>query len=358
MKQTIKESKHPKISWLVSAVGAAILLIGSANANASGFANDIVADSQQFSQNMLNQHAQQKQTVEASSTVMNVISGSDIYIKHLLIPGDRVDTQSPMTLTGADINVMPITMASKSSIQHKIDTTKPADSCHRFCSIKGQTLYQTLERWFDDKQQVVFENVPNFSISQNKHYNGSVDGDSKSDNIIYQLLIDNMHNAISSNPASSINSFGQSRHIIRFSALMQQQLLDHSINNIDFFINQSDNVIAFAGKDKQAYALSQKIPDVYYLIKGQTIRDSLNRWAKANGYLIYYQTEVDFKIQQNAVLFGQLLSEKGPLYTLLSSLQSTPTPIKAEVMDNNVILIKPDTYSSKFLIPSQDNLNS
>ncbi|WP_440616375.1 TcpQ domain-containing protein [Cysteiniphilum sp. 6C5] len=124
------------------------------------------------------------------------------------------------------------------------------------------------------------------------------------------------------------------------------------------YVNKESKVIAFSlGKnDQSAQALSIKEPELYHLYQGQTVRQTIDRWAKRNGFTVVYQTKMDFNITQSTTLYGAFLSKGGPLQTLLNSLTQTSTPLKAEVTANKVLLIKPDRYSSNFLMPGQDQM--
>ncbi|WP_192485070.1 MULTISPECIES: TcpQ domain-containing protein [Cysteiniphilum] len=99
---------------------------------------------------------------------------------------------------------------------------------------------------------------------------------------------------------------------------------------------------------------TKKTPrNLYHLFEGETVRQTINRWGKLNGYKIIYQVDYDFVISQNTEIKGEFLSKNGALFQLLKSLKQTSSPIKATVMSNHVILIQADEYNSSLLMPTQ-----
>lgn len=150
---------------------------------------------------------------------------------------------------------------------------------------------------------------------------------------------------------SSVSAYATDHYTMRTSTLMQVQQKAHKTLSPVMYVNQQSGLITFAADKKQAKALSYQSPHVYYLIEGQTVSQTIERWAKLNGYTVFFQSPDDYQIQANSIIYGEFLAKGGALNTLLDSLKSSPTPYKAEVMANKVILIKPGTFSSSFLMP-------
>ncbi|WP_117001673.1 TcpQ domain-containing protein [Cysteiniphilum sp. SYW-8] len=115
--------------------------------------------------------------------------------------------------------------------------------------------------------------------------------------------------------------------------------------------NDETHILACAESSKTAVEIA-KGRSVYYLFKGDTVKDTIERWARENGYSIIWDVKINFDVQQDATLYGDFLASDGPFLTLLSSLKQTNTPIKAVVMKNNTIVIRPDSFSSNFLMPT------
>lgn len=148
----------------------------------------------------------------------------------------------------------------------------------------------------------------------------------------------------------------KANHIeLRFSTLLKKELKSNNNQNIrpKFYFNQRSGVMAYALTDKVARALSQKDRNAYQLIAGESVRETINRWAKFNNYTVVYQTDVDFPIAQTTTLYGQFLSEDGSsvLAQLLASLQGSNNPLKAIAKSNHVLLIQSDQYSPTLLTP-------
>ena len=120
-----------------------------------------------------------------------------------------------------------------------------------------------------------------------------------------------------------------------------------------FAFNPSANIMAIAENKKSADALVQKEREVYYLVAGQTVRQTIDRWAAINHFKVVYQTDVNFTIAQDTAVYGAFLDKNhGALAQLLGSLRNTSSPIKAIATSNNVLLIQAEEYSPSLLMPS------
>lgn len=156
------------------------------------------------------------------------------------------------------------------------------------------------------------------------------------------------------------NAYATDHFTMRTSTLMQRQVkLEKQGSDTSsalklspvMYVNKQDGIMAFAADKKQAKALSAKAPQVYYLIKGDTVSQTIKRWGTLNGYTVFFQSADDYQVQTDSIIYGSFLGHGGALSTLLDSLKSASMPFKAEIMANNVVLIKPGTFSSSFLTP-------
>ena len=146
---------------------------------------------------------------------------------------------------------------------------------------------------------------------------------------------------------------------VRFSTLLKNEIAQvHNkhkpLTTISpvFYYDAHSNIMSFADSKRQARALAQANRAVYYLLAGQTVRETINRWGALNNYKVIYQTDVNFTVNQTTPIYGKFLSKNnGALAQLLNSLKSTDHPIKAEVKSNHVILIQPDQFNADFLAP-------
>jgi len=111
-----------------------------------------------------------------------------------------------------------------------------------------------------------------------------------------------------------------------------------------YYYNTYTNTIAVASNSQDAIDLSQLKPKVFYAVAGQTLSDTLARWAKNNGMQLKYMLEDDYVIQYPYTFYGELTAKSGPLNTLLQSFADTQNAMKATVTKNHVIVITPNTY--------------
>jgi isocitrate dehydrogenase len=116
--------------------------------------------------------------------------------------------------------------------------------------------------------------------------------------------------------------------------------------------------MAIAENDKSAKALAKKEREVYYLFAGQSVRQTIDRWAAINHYKVIYQTDVNFTVSQDTTVYGGFLSKGGALAQLLGSLKNTSNPIKATATSNHVLLIQANEYNPALLMPNRNNANN
>ncbi len=146
---------------------------------------------------------------------------------------------------------------------------------------------------------------------------------------------------------------------LRFGEPVKLALKDSSTEvKTHFAFNPTANVMAVAESKQSADALAQKERAVYYLVAGQTVRQTIDRWAAINDYKVIYQTNVNFTVSQDTALYGGFLERGGALAQLLGSLRNTPNPIKATVKSNRVLLIQADEYNPSLLMPNLSNIQN
>ncbi|WP_203368764.1 TcpQ domain-containing protein [Cysteiniphilum marinum] len=114
--------------------------------------------------------------------------------------------------------------------------------------------------------------------------------------------------------------------------------------------NLQDQVIAFADNDDEAKSLAQKEREVYWVIKGESIRTTIDRWAALNDYSVVYQTNANFEVTKTTAMMGAFLAKDGALAQLLRSLKNTDTPLKVNVMKNKVLVIQANQYTPALLM--------
>jgi hypothetical protein len=128
----------------------------------------------------------------------------------------------------------------------------------------------------------------------------------------------------------------------------------YSNHQIFFGINPNDHIVAIAGTQKQANALSAKTPNVFFAIKGDTLNETIQRWANLSGYQAHYSAQKDLILEATSAFYGSFNSQDGVLAHLISSASAVGLNLKAQFNSNNVVVIKDNAYSPILLGGSND----
>lgn len=113
-----------------------------------------------------------------------------------------------------------------------------------------------------------------------------------------------------------------------------------------FCINPYTMKIGVGSKVKDALALTQTRPQVFYVVAGESLSATVTRWANEQGYSAKWTSPNDFKIQFSHVFYG---SFQNTLNELLSSIASSSDgfAVKAVIMKNGVVVVKPNEYQAR-----------
>lgn len=125
-------------------------------------------------------------------------------------------------------------------------------------------------------------------------------------------------------------------------------------HQLHFYFNGKTQVVAIAQTPKIAKALSQNPRCVYFAVAGQSLLETIKRWAKDDGVKLYWQSHRNMMIAQSGVFFGRLSAPHGPLAQILGASHQSGINVRAEFTNNGALLIKPDHYSSMFLTPKEN----
>ncbi len=119
--------------------------------------------------------------------------------------------------------------------------------------------------------------------------------------------------------------------------------LDEASEFDAFCINPYTLRIGVASKVKDAMALTQTRPQVFYVVAGESLSATVTRWANEQGYSAKWTSPNDFKIQFSHVFYG---SFQNTLNELLSSIAASSDgyAVKAVIMKNGVVVFKPNDY--------------
>lgn len=123
------------------------------------------------------------------------------------------------------------------------------------------------------------------------------------------------------------------------------QLEDASPNN-SFCINPYTRKIGVAVKAKDAMALTQARPQVFYVVAGETLSNTVARWSKEQGCSSQWASPNDFTIQFSYAFYG---SFQVALDELLKSIATSSDgfAVKATITKNCVVVFKPNDYRAE-----------
>lgn len=121
-----------------------------------------------------------------------------------------------------------------------------------------------------------------------------------------------------------------------------------------FSFNKKDQIVAIAQSQKEANALASKDKKVFYALVGQTLEQTIKRWAKQDGFKVLYFAKKDFVFDVGNTFYGSLNAKDGALAQLLSAATQAGVNIQAQVHTNHVLVIKDQTYSPILLGGSND----
>ncbi len=113
-----------------------------------------------------------------------------------------------------------------------------------------------------------------------------------------------------------------------------------------FCINPYTFKIGVANKAKDALALTQSKPQVFYAIEGESLSATIKRWAESQGYVTKWTAPDDFTILFSHVFYGSFQQSLNELLRSIS-FSSDGFAVKAVIMKNGVVLIKPNEYQAQ-----------
>lgn len=114
-------------------------------------------------------------------------------------------------------------------------------------------------------------------------------------------------------------------------------------------VNKQDHVIAVARDRLEAQALAQRTPRVFYVQKGMTLQETINRWAVQSGWEMHWTVGRDYTMVAPAVVYGEFSAQGGSLDQLLSTLKNADQPLKAQFSRNGVVVIRPNEFGSSIM---------
>ncbi|WP_440616493.1 TcpQ domain-containing protein [Cysteiniphilum sp. 6C5] len=119
-------------------------------------------------------------------------------------------------------------------------------------------------------------------------------------------------------------------------------------------VNLEDNTVAIAQTQKEADLLAKHPREVFYALKGQTLKQTIERWLSYQGVKLIWEASVDYKLVASAVFEGKLFAADGALNNLLKAFEEADHPLQAQLKANNVLVIKAKSYSSNMVVMQND----
>lgn len=128
-------------------------------------------------------------------------------------------------------------------------------------------------------------------------------------------------------------------------SLGQKTSLKRIQSKVFYYVNPYTAIMGVATSEKAAVALSQKSPEVFFVIKNETLSNTLARLADEANYELAWQSKHDYNILFAHTFYGKLLGKGGVLEQILATFRDADYPLRAEITKNNIILIKDDEFT-------------
>ena len=137
---------------------------------------------------------------------------------------------------------------------------------------------------------------------------------------------------------------------IKKSQGMAKIVSDDEYNGFTAGINLEGQIVAIAQTQKEADLLAKHPREVFYVLKGQTLKETIERWLSYQEIKLIWEAPVDYKLAASAVFEGQLFAKDGALNSLLKAFEEADHPLQAELKANHVLVIKVKSYSSNMVV--------
>lgn len=114
-------------------------------------------------------------------------------------------------------------------------------------------------------------------------------------------------------------------------------------------VNKQDRIISVALDSLEAQALAQASPRVFYVLQGQTLKQTVGRWAKQSKWGMQWTVQKDYTMVAPATIFGEFSTQGGALDQLLGTLRYLDQPLKAQFARNKIVVIRESAYNSSVM---------
>lgn len=130
---------------------------------------------------------------------------------------------------------------------------------------------------------------------------------------------------------------------------MKLEDIKHQYPHAMIALNKQDKIIAVAKDALEAQALAQKSPRVFYVLQGQTLKQTIGRWSKQAKWTMQWGIPKDYTMVAPATIFGEFSAQGGSLDQLLGTLRFLDQPLKAQFTRNKMVVIRDGSYSSSIM---------
>lgn len=144
------------------------------------------------------------------------------------------------------------------------------------------------------------------------------------------------------------DSFGYSKDSGSSVRLMLEEI-QYEHPNAVIALNKQDRIIAVALDQLEAQALAQLSPRVFYVLQGQTLKETVSRWSRQANWHTQWLIDKDYTMVAPATIFGEFSAQNGSLDQLLSTLRYLDQPLKAQFTRNKLVVIRDNQYDSNIM---------
>jgi hypothetical protein len=116
------------------------------------------------------------------------------------------------------------------------------------------------------------------------------------------------------------------------------------------FFNADTETIGAASNREDAQALTERSPTVYFALKGDTLQETLKRWAEQAGYGLRWNADHDFILNYSYTFHGPFAESGGVMDQVLESFKHNPYAARAVITKNNVVLIQNNTFQPSTIV--------
>lgn len=115
-------------------------------------------------------------------------------------------------------------------------------------------------------------------------------------------------------------------------------------NNLYVKINAVEKAIGYAKSAKMAQALANKVPQVFILHQGHSLKHELTQWAKRSGWDIEWDTaeyesnKIDYILKHDATFIGKFVGSGGVVDQALKAMAGADNPLKPIFHTQNTVL--------------------